>query len=50
MEDRIIQGDGSNDALVVAHTMDAADADNQVPLATAIIKILPTKICTAGHY
>ena len=29
----------SNDALVVAHTADAADTDNQVLLATALIKV-----------
>jgi len=38
-EEGNIQGNGSNDAVVVAHTVDAADTDNQVLLATAIIKI-----------
>lgn len=38
-EEASIRGNGSKDALVVAHTVDAADTDNQVLLATAIIKI-----------
>lgn len=34
-----IQGNGSNDTVVVAHTVDTADTDNQVLLATEKIKI-----------